>query len=86
MVVIIKNVVPLQAQQHFTTLKLTEIIQQQEGRKLEFKQSLPIKAELAKTVIAFAYDAGGSVYIGIKNTPRIIAGLPEDKLIEAEEQ
>ncbi|MCF8395943.1 MAG: putative DNA binding domain-containing protein, partial [Melioribacteraceae bacterium] len=39
-----------------------------------------------KTVIAFANDAGGDIYIGVQDNPRSITGLPEDELVELEEQ
>ncbi len=66
--------------------KLLEILKQPEGRKLEFKEILPAKANLAKTIISFANDAGGELYIGIKDKPREITGLNEDDLIELEEK
>ena len=47
---------------------------------------MPENADLAKTVIAFANDAGGELYIGIKNNPREIVGLPEEELVALEEQ
>jgi predicted HTH transcriptional regulator len=66
-------------------MKLKEAIKQPEGRRLEFKVKLPSKAELAKTIIAFANDAGGEFYLGIQNDPREVTGLDEDHLIELEE-
>lgn len=36
-----------------------EILGSPEGRTLEFKASLPKNSDLAKTVVAFANDAGG---------------------------
>jgi len=65
---------------------IKDIIRQPEGRRLEFKESLPANADLAKTVISFANDAGGELYIGIKNNPRAIVGLPEEELVALEEQ
>ena len=50
-------------------MKIKELLQQPEGRKIEFKSALPSKADLSKTVVAFANDAGGELYIGIKTTP-----------------
>ena len=35
-------------------MKLSKRLKQQEGRKLEFKEVLPSKSNLAKTVVAFA--------------------------------
>jgi len=67
-------------------MNLKEIIKQPEGRRLEFKSELPGRADLAKTIIAFANDAGGELYIGIKDDPREIVGLPEESLFAMEEQ
>jgi len=67
-------------------MTLAQKIQQPEGRRLEFKEALPEKSDLAKTICAFANDAGGELYIGIKNDPRIVVGLPEDRLFEIENQ
>ena len=61
------------------------IIKRQEGRRLEFKGELPSNSDLAKTVIAFANDAGGDIYIGIANDRQII-GLQENDLPQIEEQ
>ena len=67
-------------------MKINEILQLTKGRRLEFKKTLPSRADLAKTVIAFANDAGGDIYIGVQDNPRLITGLPEDELVELEEQ
>jgi predicted HTH transcriptional regulator len=67
-------------------MKLKDIIQQPEGRRLEFKQELPAVADLAKTIVAFANDAGGDLYIGIRNNPRTLLGIPEANLIKVEEE
>ena len=66
--------------------KLTDILKQPEGRRLECKESLPKNAELAKTIIAFANDAGGEFYLGIKDNPREVIGLNEDMLFSLEEK
>ncbi|MEI7423176.1 MAG: ATP-binding protein [Prolixibacteraceae bacterium] len=58
---------------------LSNLRQQPEGRRLEFKESLPTNFDLVKTVIAFANDAGGELYIGIKDNPREIDGLNLDR-------
>lgn len=67
-------------------MKIKEIIQQPEGRRLEFKQELPAVADLAKTIVAFANDAGGDLYIGIRNHPRALVGVPEADVLKLEEQ
>lgn len=66
--------------------RLKEILQQPEGRRLEFKAKLPTNAELAKTIISFANDAGGEFYLGIQDNPREITGIEEDELITLEEK
>lgn len=66
--------------------KLNEIVNQPEGRRLEFKASLPGNTELAKTIIAFANDAGGELYLGIQDSPREVVGIDEERLIELEEK
>ena len=67
-------------------MKIKEVIQQPEGRRLEFKQELPSVADLAKTIVAFANDAGGELYIGVRNNPRELVGIPEADLMKVEEQ
>ena len=53
---------------------MAAIIRQPEGRRLEFKETLPTSADLAKTFVAFANDAGGELFIGIRNEPREVVG------------
>lgn len=55
-------------------MRINEIIQQPEGRRLEFKETLPTVADLTKTIVAFANDAGGELFIGIRNEPREMVG------------
>ncbi len=66
-------------------MKLKELLSQPEGRKIEFKSALPSNADLSKTVVAFANDAGGELYIGIKDNPREVTGIEENDLIQIEE-
>lgn len=56
-------------------MTINEIIKLSGGRRLEFKEILPENADLANTIIAFANDAGGELYVGIRNNPREIVGL-----------
>jgi len=49
--------------------RISEILKQPEGRRLEFKEMLPSNADLAKTIIAFANDAGGEFYLASKTFP-----------------
>jgi predicted HTH transcriptional regulator len=66
--------------------RLKEILQQPEGRRLEFKAKMPTNAELAKTIVSFANDAGGEFYLGIQDNPREVIGIEEDELIVLEEK
>ncbi|WP_024787054.1 MULTISPECIES: RNA-binding domain-containing protein [unclassified Lebetimonas] len=66
-------------------MKLEKILKQPENRKLEFKESLPSKSDLCKTVVSFANDAVGEIYIGIKDNPREVIGVPEEDLLKIEE-
>jgi predicted HTH transcriptional regulator len=66
--------------------KIDKILNQPESRRLEFKASLPGNTELAKTIIAFANDAGGELYFGIQDSPREVVGVDEGQLIELEEK
>lgn len=67
-------------------MKIEELLQQPEGRTLEFKEALPTKADLNKTIISFANDAGGVLLIGIKDKPREVVGISQDDLLLIEEQ
>lgn len=67
-------------------VRLTDILQQPEGRRLEFKSDLPTSADLSKTMISFANDAGGELYLGIDDKTREVTGVHEDQLIELEEK
>jgi len=67
-------------------MNISQTISKPEGRRLEFKAILPEKSDLAKTIVAFANDAGGELYLGIQNNPREITGLPEEDLMVIEEQ
>jgi len=60
-------------------MNIGEILKKPEGRRLEFKETMPSRSDLAKTVVAFANDAGGEIYIGIRNSPRQVLGLRENE-------
>ncbi|MFC2412263.1 MAG: RNA-binding domain-containing protein [Bacteroides sp.] len=66
-------------------METADVLNLREGRRLELKGALPSNADLAKTVVAFANDAGGDIYIGIDDNRKVI-GLPEDELPRIEEQ
>lgn len=64
---------------------MTDFWKHTEGRRLEFKGEMSAHSDMAKTVVAFANDAGGDIYIGIDNKHNIV-GLPEEGLTTLEEQ
>lgn len=57
-----------------------------ESRRLEFKETVPANEKIARTAVAFSNDAGGEIFIGIRNEPREIVGIPEDDVIALEEK
>lgn len=67
-------------------MNIKDILTQPEGRRLEFKAELPENSDLAKTVVAFANDAGGDLFIGIADNPRAVVGVEEEKLMAIEEK
>src|SRR5690554_896604 len=67
-------------------MSLKDIIKQPEGRRLEFKEAISTKAELGKTIVAFSNDAGRVLYIGVRDEPREVVGIPEADLMSIEEQ
>ena len=67
-------------------MKLKKLLNQPEGRRLEFKEKFPKKSDLCKTIIAFANDAGGDIYIGVKDSPREVIGILEDEIFIIEEK
>lgn len=67
-------------------IKISKLIQQPEGRTIEFKERLPKKSDLNKTIVSFANDAGGVLILGIKDNPREVVGIAGNNLIDIEEQ
>lgn len=66
-------------------MDINQLLRQTEGRRLEFKGEQPTNSDLAKTIVAFANDAGGEIYIGIDDNQKIV-GLPDEELTQIEEQ
>lgn len=67
-------------------MKINQLIQQPEGRTVEFKEDLPKKSDLNKTIVAFANDAGGTLILGVKDNPRKVVGMSEEDLVSLEEK
>lgn len=45
----------------FLDTDIKEIITQIEGRRLEFKETMPARFDFSKPVVAYANDAGGDI-------------------------
>ena len=63
-------------------MKISEILNQDEGKTLEFKRDLSSPRPVLKTLVAFANTAGGRLFIGIEDDRRVIG--VEDPLDEEE--
>jgi len=57
-----------------------------EGRRIELKKELPARPDWLKTIVAFANDAGGDLFVGIQEHPRQVTGIPESELSAVEER
>ena len=72
---------------------ISQIINDPEGRRLEFKGGLPANSDLAKTIVAFANDAGGDIYLGVDDDRTVVvydrcypAILPEISFLTIEDK
>ncbi|MCD4820014.1 MAG: putative DNA binding domain-containing protein [Candidatus Cloacimonetes bacterium] len=61
-------------------MDIKNILKKEESRRLEFKEQYPVKANLLKTIIAFANGSGGKIIIGVEDKTKKILGLKEDPL------
>lgn len=60
---------------------IEELLQQEEGKTLEFKENSKSLDRIIHTIIAFANTAGGKIVIGVKDKTKEIIGL-EDPIEE----
>ena len=60
---------------------IEELIQQEEGKTLEFKENSKGLDRIIHTIVAFANTAGGKILIGVKDKTKEIVGL-EDPVTE----
>ncbi len=65
---------------------IEELWTQPESRRLEFKEQFPGGKQLAKTSIAFSNGGGGKIVFGVRNDPREVVGIANDKLFKLEER
>lgn len=69
-----------------TTEKYPPYLDQPESRRLEFKERLPKGEQVARTAVAFANGAGGKIVFGVKDSPKEIIGVDEEKFFDLEER
>ena len=62
--------------------KIKQLIQKGEGKRIEFKKTLPDGNNLAKSVIAFSNMAGGKIVIGIEDKTAKVIGISDDEVLE----
>jgi len=63
-------------------MNLIEILQQPEGKTLEYKRDTSSPMGIVKTAIAFANTSGGKILIGIEDKTKHIVGIDNPLLVE----
>ncbi len=63
---------------------LKELLDQPEGREIEFKENTKSLQKIVQTIVAFANTAGGTLVIGVKDKTKEIVGL--DDALQDEER
>src|SRR5690554_6662676 len=63
-------------------MEIEQLLQQPEGKQLEFKRDLSSPGPLLKTLVAFANTAGGQLIIGITDDGAVVG--VDDPLAEEE--
>jgi len=56
-------------------VNLAELLQQEEGKTLEFKRDLSSPDKVLQTLIAFANTAGGLLVVGVENRSKRVRGI-----------
>lgn len=54
-----------------------DLLQQPEGKTLEFKENLNSKEKILATIIAFSNTAGGTLFIGVEDKTKHIVGMSD---------
>jgi ATP-dependent DNA helicase RecG len=62
-------------------IHLKSYIKKGEGKTIEFKETLPSKNQIAKTVVAFSNTAGGKIILGIADKSSAIKGISDDQVM-----
>jgi ATP-dependent DNA helicase RecG len=66
------------------TMKIEEILQEDEGTTLEFKENIKAEDKIISTLIAFANTSGGRMIVGVQDVTRHIIGVEDPhKVAEA---
>src|SRR3990167_8095704 len=56
---------------------IEQLLAENEGKTIEFKETARSLAGIMKTVVAFANSAGGVIVIGVKDKTKELVGLPQ---------
>ena len=64
-------------------MKLEELLVQNEGKSLDFKESAQSPLGILKTIVAFANTAGGTIVLGVEDKTKKVVGI-ENSLKEEE--
>ena len=56
---------------------IEQLLAENEGKTIEFKETARSLGGIMKTVVAFANSAGGTIIIGVKDKTKVLVGLPE---------
>ena len=56
---------------------IEQLLAENEGKTIEFKETARSLGGIMKTVVAFANSAGGTIIVGIKDKTKEIVGLPD---------
>lgn len=61
----------------FRSMRIDQLLQEAEGKRLEFKRDLSSPRHLMKTLVAFANTAGGLLVIGVEDGSKAVVGVPD---------
>ncbi len=56
---------------------IEQLLAENEGKTIEFKETARSLVGIMKTVVAFANSAGGTIIIGVKDKTKVLVGLPD---------